>query len=153
TVTSKIGEVALTVFNPAPGGGMSVSTPLTLYNVLNLNVAFITNVPGSSLLYASIPSSDPVHPNTVIPITPSTGALGKPIPVGQNPTALAPSSDGKYLFVVSNTDQTVQRINLSTKLVERTFAFPPNSTTCCGALAGFDMKGMPGSPQQVVVAF
>ena len=153
TVTGKIGEILLSVFNSAPGGGMSVSTPLTLYKVLNLNAAFVTTVPGSNLLYASIPSSDPVHPNTVISINPVTGALGKPILVGQNPSLLAPSSDGKYLFVVSNQDQTVQRINFSTKSVDRTFAFPPNSTACCGALAGTDMKGIPGSPQQVLVAF
>lgn len=152
TVASKIGEISLRVVNPAPGGGTSVSVPLTLYEVLNVDAAFITPVPGSSLLYASIPSSAAVYPNTVISINPTTGALGKPITVGQNPSLLAPSSDGSYLFVVSNQDQTVQRINLSTKSIDRTFPFPPNGTTCCGTLSGFDLKGLPGSPQEVVLA-
>lgn len=36
--------------------------------------------------------------------------------------------------------------------MEKTFPFPPVGTTCCGALAGTDLKGIPGSPQEVVLA-
>jgi Abnormal spindle-like microcephaly-assoc'd, ASPM-SPD-2-Hydin/Beta-propeller repeat len=150
--TSAVGEVAISVSNPAPGGGTSVSVPLTLYQVASLDATFLTSVPGSPLIYASIPSSASTNPNTVIAINPTTGALGTPIPVGNNPGLLAPSSDGSYLFVVANQDLTVQRINLSTKQVEKTFAFPPNGTTCCGALAATDLKGLPGSPKEVVLA-
>ncbi len=150
--TGTMGEISISVSNPVPGGGTSVSTPLTLYQVVELPAAFITSVPGSSLLYASIPSSASTNPSTVIPINPMTGALGTPIPVGNNPGLLAPSSDGSYLFVVANQDQTVQRINLSTKHVEKTFNFPANGTTCCGALAATDLKGIPGSPKEVVLS-
>lgn len=151
-VTSAIGEVAVTVVNPSPGGGTSVPVTLTLYEAINVNAAFLTTVPGSPLIYASVPSSSATGPNTVISINPATGALGTPIPVGDNPGLLAASSDGSYLFVVSNQDQTVQRINLSTDTVDQTFPFPPNSTNCCGALAGADLKGVPASPQEVVLA-
>jgi hypothetical protein len=151
-VTSAIGEIAISVSNPAPGGGTGVSVPLTLYQVVSLGAASLTSVPGSSLIYASIPSSSSTNPNSVIAITPTTGALGTPIPVGNNPGLLAPSTDGSYLFLVANQDQTVQRMNLSTNQVERTYAFPPNSTNCCGPLAGFDLKAVPGSPQEVVLA-
>jgi len=152
TFTRAIGEISVTVSNPTPGGGNSVGVPLTRYAVLNVDAAFLTTVPGSTLLYASIPSSAPANPNTVISINPVTGAVGTPIPVGQNPWLLAPSSDGSYLFVVANQDQTVQRINLSTGTVDRTFPFPPNGTDCCGALSGTDLKGIPGTPQEVVLA-
>jgi hypothetical protein len=151
-VTSTMGEISISVSNPAPGGGTSVSVPLTLYQVVNLEAIFLTSVPGSSLIYASIPSSASTNPNTVIPINPATGAPGTPIPVGNNPGLLAPSSDGSYLFVVANQDQTVQRINLSTNQVEKTYAFPPSDTTCCGPLAATDLKGLPGSPQEFVLA-
>lgn len=151
-VTNAIGEISVTVFTPTPGGGTSVALPLTRYEVVNVDAAFLTTVPKSTLLYASIPSSAAVNPNTVISINPATGALGTPIPVGQNPGLLAPSSDGGYLFVVANQDQTVQRINLSTKTVDRTFSFPPNNTTCCGSLSAVDLKGVPGLPQEVVLA-
>ena len=152
SVSSAMGEIQLNVSNPTPGGGVSVSTPLALYQVLNLDAIFLTSVPGSSLIYASIPASAPTNPNTVIPINPATGALGTPIPVGNNPGLIAPSSDGSYLYVVANQDQTVQRINLSTNAVEKTFPFPPNNTSCCGALAGTDLKGVPGAPTKVVLA-
>jgi Beta-propeller repeat/Abnormal spindle-like microcephaly-assoc'd, ASPM-SPD-2-Hydin len=151
-VTNAIGQISVTVFNPAPGGGASVEVPLTRYAVVNVDAAFLTTVPGSTFLYASIPSDAPTNANTVIPINPVSGALGKPIPVGQNPGPLAASSDGSYLFVVLNQDQTVQRINLSTNAVDRTFPFPPNGTNCCGALSGTDLKGVPGMPQEVVLA-
>ena len=151
-VSSAIGEVPVKVVNPLPGGGTSVGVTLTRYKALNVDAAFLTSVPGSNLLYASIPSSASVNANTVLSINPATGALGKPIPVGHNPTLVATSTDGSYLFVVSNQDQTVQRINVSTKSVDRTFAFPPNSTTCCGALAGTDLKGVPGSPQEFALS-
>jgi hypothetical protein len=153
TVTGAIGEIFVSVFNPAPGGGTSVAIPLTRYQVLNLDAAFLATVPGSSLVYASIPSSATVHPNTVIPINPSTGTLGTPIPVGQNPRLLAASSDGKYLFVETDQDQTVQRINLSSKKVDRTFPFPPSNCSSCGAETAVDLKGIPSSPQEVVIAF
>jgi len=151
-VTGAIGEILVSVVNLTPGGGTSVAMPLTRYQVANLDASFLATVPGSNLLYASIPSSATVNPNTVIPVNPTTRALGKPIPVGHNPGQLAASSDGKYLFVVANQDQTVQRVNLSSRAVDRTFPFPPNSTTCCGALAATDLKGIPGTPQEVVLA-
>ena len=152
TVTSAIGEISVSVFNPTPGGGTSVPLTLTRYEVINVDVAFLTTVPGSKFLYASIPSAAPINPDTVIPINPATGALGKPIPVGHNPSLLAASNDGKYLFVVANQDQTLQRINLATGAVDKTFPFPPNSTTCCGPLSGTDLKVIPGTAQEVVLA-
>ena len=151
-VTSAIGEVAVTVVNPSPGGGTGGPVTLTLYEVINVDAAFLASVPGSPLIYASLPSSSSTNPNTVISINPATGALGTPIPVGNNPGLLAASSDGSYLFVVSNQDQTLQRINLSSNTVDQTFPFPPNNTTCCGPLAGADLKVVPESPQELVLA-
>lgn len=153
SVSNSIGEVTVRVFNPTPGGGTSVGLVLTRYSVVDVDAAFITTVPGSSLLFASVPSSASVDPNTVVSINPTTGALGTPIPVGNNPGLLAASSDGSYLFVVANQDQTVQRINMATKAVDRTFAFPANpNCSGCGPQSAADLKGMPGSPKEVVLA-
>ena len=46
----------------------------------------------------------------------------------------------------------MQRINLSTRVVEKSFPFPPNGTDCCGTLSVADLKSIPGSPQEVVAA-
>ena len=152
TVSNAVGEVSISIHTPTPGGGTSVGLLLTRFEALALDAAVLSTVPGTNLIYASIPASAPANPNTVISVNPVTGAFGKPIPVGKNPGLLAASTDGSYLFVVSNQGQTVQRINLSTKSVEKTFRFPPNSTTCCGALAGTDLKGVPGSPREFVLS-
>lgn len=153
SVSSAIGEVTVRVVNPTPGGGTSVGTTLTRYNVVNLDAAFLASPPSSGLIYASVQSSASLDPNTVVPITPFTGTLGKPIPVGNNPSLMAPSSDGHYLFVVANGSQTVQRINLSTKTVDRTFPFATNNCDYCGTFSASDIKAVPGSPQEVLVSF
>jgi hypothetical protein len=149
---SAIGEIKITVFNPTPGGGVSAATPLTRFAVLNLSAAFLASAPGSNVVYASMPFWSVTNPNTVIPINAATGTPGKPIAVGNDPGPMALSSDGKFLFVVANQDQTVQRINLTTNLVEQTFSFPPNNCSFCGMQTAVDLKGVPGSPESFVLA-
>lgn len=151
-VASAIGEIKISVFNPTPGGGSSAAIPLTRFAVLNLSAAFLASAPGSPIVYASMPSWSVTDPNTIIPVTASTGALGAPIAVGNDPGLMALSSDGKYLFVVNNQDQTVQRINLSTNSVEETFNFPPNNCSYCGMQTAVDLKGVPSSPESFVLA-
>jgi len=152
SAAAAIGEIEITVFNPTPGGGASAAIPLTRFAVLNLSAASLASTPGSTLVYASMPSWSVTDPSTVIPINAETGSLGTPIAVGNDPGLMALSSDGKYLFVVANQDQTVQRINLSTHLVEKTFNFPPNNCSDCGMQTAADLKGVPGSPENFVLA-
>ena len=148
-----IGEVPLTVINPAPGGGESAPSTLTLYQTLKISPSSVVSVPGSNLLYVAIPASAVPNANTIMPIDPTTGTPGTPIPVGNDPRMLAPSDDGKYLYVALFGDQTVQRINLQTQAVERTFPFSPNPfCQGCAILAATDLHAVPGSPQEVVLA-
>jgi Bacterial Ig-like domain (group 3)/Protein of unknown function (DUF1573)/Beta-propeller repeat len=148
-----IGELSVTVYNPGPGGGESLPQILTIYQVLSIGPQFLVSVPAQGLLYAAIPASAATNPNTVIPINPATGALGSPIPVGNNPTILAASGDGKYLYVTLAADQTVQRINLQTQAVERTFPYPPNlSCSSCSIPPAVDLQAVPGNSQEVVLS-
>lgn len=148
-----IGEVPLTVVNPAPGGGESAPSTLTLYQTLQISPSSVVSVPGSNLLYVAIPASAVPNANTILLIDPTTGTSGTPIPVGNDPRLLAPSDDGKYLYVALFADQTVQRINLQTQAVERTFPFSPNPfCQGCAILPATDLHAVPGSPQEVVLA-
>ncbi len=150
---TNLGELSVTVFNPLPGGGESMASTLTLYQALLVNPSFVVSVPATHLLYAAIPASSATNPNTVIPIDPTTGTPGTPIPVGIDPRLLAASSDGKYLYVALYGDQTVQRINLQTSAVERTFPFSPNPfCTGCSILGATDLQAVAGSPEEVVLA-
>lgn len=147
-----VGELPLTVVNPSPGGGTSATATVTTYNVLTLTPSFLVSVPSTGMLYASIPNSTIVNPNTVVPINAATGAVGTPVQVGHNPVMLAVSSDGKYLYVALAGDQTIQRINLQTQVIERTFPFPANICTNCGPAAPVDLQVVPGNSQEVVLS-
>jgi Protein of unknown function (DUF1573)/Abnormal spindle-like microcephaly-assoc'd, ASPM-SPD-2-Hydin/Beta-propeller repeat len=150
---TNLGELPLTVVNPEPGGGTSPSTPVTPYKTLLIDPADIVSVPATGLLYAAIPASATANPNTVIPVNPVTGIPGTPILVGNNPVLLAASSDGAYLYVANATDLTLQRINLQTNTVDRTFPYTPDlSCTSCSTPSATDLRSIPGSPQEVVLA-
>jgi len=149
---ASIGELSLTVSNPTPGGGESLPQLLTVFQSLTLTPSFLVSVPSTGMLYASIPNSTIINPNTVIPISAATGTVGTPIPVGRNPVILAASTDGKYLYVALAGDQAIQRINLQTQAIERTFPFPANICTTCGPAAPVDLQVVPGNSQEVVLS-
>jgi hypothetical protein len=148
-----LGEQLLTVFNPTPGGGISGSLPLTPYGALVVNTAAAAYVPATSLIYAAIPASAPSNPNTVLPIDPAKVTAGKPIPVGKDPEFIAASDDGSYLYVANRGDESVQRINLKTGAVDRTFPFTPNIyCPTCTILDPTALATVPGAPQEVLLA-
>jgi hypothetical protein len=147
---SAYGEIAVTVLTPAPGGGESAPYVLTQYQSLAIQSAFLIDEPVGKMLYASIPAAATSNPNTVVPINPVTATAGTPIPVGNDPSVLAVSADGAYLYVALNADHTIQRINLATLAVERTFALPVDPEF--GSLQVMDMHVVPGSPTEVVVS-
>ena len=149
----KLGELSLTVANPAPGGGTSSPTAVTPFQTLLIDPVFIASVPKTGLLYAAIPATAATSPNTVVPVDPKTGTPGTPIAVGKDPRLLAASSDGAYLFVANRGDQTVQRINLTTNLVEKTFPNTPNYIIVgASTLDATDLEAVPGAPQEVLLA-
>jgi hypothetical protein len=147
-----IGEQYLTVVNPLPGGGVSASVTITPYQTLVIDPSALASISGTGMLYAAIPAAATTNPNTVIPISPATGALGTPIPVGQDPRLLAASSDGSYLYVANQADYTVQRINLQTNAVDRTFPYSTGNCSTCSNMAATDLETIPGNPTEVLLA-
>jgi Abnormal spindle-like microcephaly-assoc'd, ASPM-SPD-2-Hydin/Beta-propeller repeat len=143
-------ELKLVVVNPAPGGGTSNPVVLTLYRSVPLSASDLVYDPASQLFFAAIPAAATSNPNTIIPVDPATGVVGTPIPVGNDPQHLAISGDGNYLYVALNADNAIQRINLKTKVIERTFALPIDPSF--GQTTAFYMKVVPGSSQFLVVA-
>ncbi len=144
------GELAVTVVTPAPGGGASAPYTLTEFQLISAASAFLIYEPVSKQLFTSTPSAATANPNTILPINPRTATVGTPIPVGNDPGVLAASADGKYLYVALNADHTIQRINLSTKAIERTYQLPVDPAF--GKLTVFDMHVVPGSDTEVVAS-
>jgi len=97
---TKYGWAAITVTNPSPGGGTSQVTSLTIYGVVNVTANSILFDPFSQQIYATIPSASTTVPgNSIVAISPVTGTVGSPIPIGSQPTVMAETSDGNYLYV------------------------------------------------------
>ncbi len=148
-----LGELPVVVVNPAPGGGISPAVMITPYEALTLDSVSLVSVPATNMLYAAIAASGAKNPNTVVPVDPTTGTVGTAIPVQEQPSLLAPSSDGAYLYVANDGAQTVQRINLTTNAVERTFNYTPNIyCSTCSNLSATDLVSVPGSPKEVVLS-
>ncbi len=146
----KAGELPVVVVNPAPGGGMSTPYPLTVYLSVPISASALIYEPVSGLLYAAVPASSSNNPNTVIPIDPTTGAMKTPVAVANDPNKLAVSSDGTELYVATKGSNQLQRINLKTLTVEKTFSLPVDPSF--GATAVQDMQVVPGSPKSIVLA-
>ena len=147
-----IGEQQLTVVNPLPGGGVSASVTVTPYQTLVIDPSALASVPATAMVYAAIPANATSNPNTVIPVNPATGAMGTPISVGNNPGLLAASSDGSYLYVANQADYTLQRVNLQTNTVERTFPYSTGNCSTCSNVAATDLETIPGNPTEVLLA-
>lgn len=68
----------------------------------------------SGLLYASVPGTSPVFPNTITRINPSTAQVVGAVPIGSEPASLALTDDGQYLYVGLNGVAAVRRYEVST---------------------------------------
>lgn len=149
SILGTMGEFPVQAVNPAPGGSSNI-VKLTTYHLLNLTSTNAVYEPNSKLLYVAIPATSSSNPNTILPVNPVTGAYGTPIPVGNNPTRLALSDDGHYLYVgfyytYSSSGQ-LQRIDLKTGSVDHTFSLPGSSDGI------IDMHVVPGAPQLLVAS-
>lgn len=145
SLINAVGQIPVTVVNPTPGGS-SVSYPLTGYLLIPLTASSLTVDPVGGLLYAAIPADASQNPNTIIPINPATGATMTPIAVATGPRALAVSDDGSELYVAST--GVLQRINLKTLAIEKTFNLPVDPTF--GQTYVREMHVVPGLPQSIV---
>ena len=108
--------VPLSVSNPPPGGvsptiNFDVTYPAKV-TVLDLPANDLVWDPYAQRIYASLPSSYGSQGNTVAVINPTTGKITGYYFAGSEPSALALSSDSKYLYVGLNGNGSVQRLLL-----------------------------------------
>lgn len=98
-------------------------------------------------LLASMPSTDPNVPNTIVSINPITGIPGTPIPAGNDPNLLSISSDGSYLWVGLDGDHAVQRLLLPALTKDISFQLPIDPIY--GAQKAISLEAAPGAPHTV----
>ena len=145
---SKLSWYAIQVSSPAPGGGLSNALPLTVYKLIGLTANHVVYDPYSRLLYASVASSaTEVAGNSVVTVDPATGSQGSPVSVGSQPSSMALTGDGNYLYVNETGASAVARLNTSSQQVEFSFPIAINNY----AVSLRDVAAMPGSDNTIAV--
>ena len=145
-----IGNNLVTVFNPAPGGGVSAPQPFTTFVSLMAND--LVYDPKQQLLYASVPSiAGPAIGNSVVPIDPTTGIVGKPIFVGSEPNKLALSSDDSVLWVGLDGGAAVRKVNLVTHTAGVSFSLGGGTGYYNPPYTARSLAVMPGYPGTLAV--
>jgi len=102
----------------------------------------------AQLLYATVPSTaTTITGNSVVSINPYTGAVGNPIAVGSQPSMLAETDDGKYLYVGLSGANSLAQLNLLTQSLTATIPLTYQSTTTPPR----SLATMPGSDTTLAV--
>lgn len=102
----QVGDASAPVDTETDGGLPSVEC-------LGLVTKKLVVDPTRSVLYASVPASAPLFPNTVVRIDPTSLAVTGAVSVGSNPNVLAMSDDGASLYVGDDGTGTVCRVDLA----------------------------------------
>jgi hypothetical protein len=127
---ANLGWAAITVSNPAPGGGTSGSLPLSVFSVITLGANHILYDPYSQNIMASVGSgSSSVAGNSIVAIAPATATVGTPVAIGSQPENLALTSDGQVLYTLLAGSQSVAVFNMLTQTAEYTYAIQPGTGT------------------------
>ncbi len=145
-----LGELLVQVVTPAPGGGISNSTPISVYQDLPINANGLVYEPYTQELYASIGSYATVNPNTIVSIDPVTQAMGTPIAVGGGPNHLGLSSDGTLLYAGLDQADTVQQVKIPSGKLGTFVSLAALSTGYPETASFIDV--VPGKPQQYVTS-
>jgi uncharacterized repeat protein (TIGR01451 family) len=144
-----LGNDAVTVFTPAPGGG--VSAPSTFTTFLSLANNDLIYDASRKLFWTSIPSSaGPLLGNSVVSIDPYTGLLGTPIWVGSEPNKLAISGDGSTLWVSFRGSPSARKVDLTNGTATAIDLYFPGGWG--GNNYPTSLAVLPGAPSSVAVA-
>jgi hypothetical protein len=145
---------AISVSNPAPGGGVSQVSPLTIYDLVSVPASGLLFDPYQQMLYATVPStSTTLTGDSVVTINPFTGTVGTPVPVGSEPNVMAETSDGKYLYIGLSGANSLAQFNLLNQSLTATI--PLNNYPADGfagpSVAAAWLATVPGTDTTVAV--
>jgi hypothetical protein len=131
------GWEAVTVSNPMPGGGLSQIVPLTIYDLVGVTASGMLYDPWGQTLYVTVPGTV-AYGNTVAPVNPVTGAVGTPVVVGSEPTVMAETGDGNYLYISITGSYSLAQFNLMNRTLVATIPLGLTTITSMAAMPGTD---------------
>jgi hypothetical protein len=101
-------------------------------------------------LYVALGGASAVSPNTVTSFDPTTGALRQSVFAGSEPSALAESDDGQYLYVGLGGADVIQRFVLPGLTADIDFSSDPDQLSWNPLFAG-RISVAPGAPGTIAV--
>ena len=101
-------------------------------------------------IYASIPSANGSNGNSIGVINPDTRLLENTIFIGSEPTVLAISDNGQYIYSGFSGTSTVRRFDVAAQTAGIQFSLGSDSST--GSYYVEDIEVMPGAPTTIAVS-
>lgn len=101
-------------------------------------------------IYVSIPSANGSNGNSIGVINPNTYLLENTIFIGSEPTVLAISDNGQYIYSGFSGTSTVRRFDVATQTSGLQFSLGSDSST--GSYYVEDIEVMPGQPTTIAVS-
>ena len=129
-------------------GVMGVSNPFnsvapSIQPFNNLTLADLVYNPFTQRLYATVPAAAGSYSNTLLVINPKLGRIETSYYLGNDPTHLAVSSDGQFLYIGFNGTNAFARFNVVSNMIDLEV---PISSAAAGIAA------VPGMPHSVAVS-
>jgi hypothetical protein len=106
--------------------------------------------PGTKRIYASVPGRAGAQGNSLVVIDPVTATIAPGVPIGSEPSRLALSDDGKYLYVGLDGAGAVRRFNLARQQPDLQIAL--GSDPRFGPYFAADIAVVPGHSDTIAVA-
>lgn len=119
-------------------------------NTLNLTANDLVYDSVTNKIYASIPSANGANGNSIGVINPNTYLLENTIFIGSEPTVLAISDNGQYIYAGFTGTSTIRRFDVSTQTAGLQFSL--GSDPFFGAFYAQDIEVMPGNPTTIAVS-
>jgi hypothetical protein len=149
--TSGFAEV--TVVNPSPGGGTSDPAVFSITyapTVVNQAAYDLVWDATNQLIYLGVPSLAASNGNTITSLDPITGTIQGSQFAGSEPTVLAISDDGQFLYAGIEGSSSVQRFMLPSLAPDIQYFLGANPVS--GPNAAYDLQVAPALPHTTAVS-
>jgi uncharacterized repeat protein (TIGR01451 family) len=147
-----LGWAWIYVTSPSPGGGTSSNLPVTIYQVISLDINRLDFDPYTRKLYATIPSTaTQVAGNSLLAIDPTSGSLGTPLNVGSEPNRVSETSDGQDLYIGLDGSESLTFVDLTTLTQGPVYPITFGSSATPTQVAARDLAVAPGDDNLLAI--
>ena len=132
-----------------------IITPMFAFSQFEINTVNVTTNDlvydsNTDRIYVSIPSSNGSNGNSIGVINPNDYTLENTIFIGSEPTVLAISDDGQFVYSGFSGSSTVRRFEISSQTSGLQFSL--GSDPSSGSFYVEDIEVMPGQPNTIAIA-